>query len=299
MPPFRIVPVSSRDEALSSASGSPLPVDVVDVGAALREARQRLGFSLDDLERRTKIRPRVLRAIETNHRDQLPEPVFARGFVRAYAREVGLDPVDTVRRYFAQFAPVPAAAEPSPAPVAEPAAPSTRAPVDEALARDERWRVGSQWAVIGLVLAVSVIVYTMGQRWTSSAPSAAAPISDGATDSSRAASSDTTPKRPETGTAGSREPTAPPADHTLHIDILVQGPCWVAATVDGTRVVTQLMQAGERSALTVRENAVLRVGEPGAFAYSINGVPGRPLGPAGQPVTVRITAGNYLDFLGQ
>ena len=73
----------------------------------------------------------------------------------------------------------------------------------------------------------------------------------------------------------------------------------MAATVDGVRVVTALMHAGERHALAVRAGAVLRVGNAGAFAYSINGVSGRPLGRAGQVVTVRITPDNYREFIDQ
>ncbi len=54
----------------------------------------------------TKIRIGMLQAIEANQRQKLPEAIFLRGFVRAYAREVGLHPEDTVRRYLGQFEPV-------------------------------------------------------------------------------------------------------------------------------------------------------------------------------------------------
>jgi cytoskeleton protein RodZ len=299
VPPLRAVLASSRDDAAASGVGSPVCAEGADVGAALKEARHRLAMSLEELERLTKIRVPVLLAIEANHRDQLPEPVFARGFIRAYAREVGLNPEDTVRRYFGQFAPVSTTVEHPTA--TESNAASTKLPIDEALARDERWDAGRQWAVIALVLAVSVVVYTVGQRWTPSpTPASTTGQSDGATDGGPASSSATAPDRPETGTAGSHSVAGPAAtDGTLRVDILAQGSCWVAATVDGVRVVTALMQAGERHALAVREGAVLRVGNAGAFAYSINGVSGRPLGRAGQVVTVRITPDNYREFIGQ
>jgi hypothetical protein len=57
----------------------------------------------------------------------------------------------------------------------------------------------------------------------------------------------------------------------LHLDIRAQGLCWLSATVDGTRVVYRLMQPGERYTIEVHHNAVLRVGDPVAFAFSING----------------------------
>ena len=58
----------------------------------LRHARERLGLSLRDISDRTKIRTSILSSIERNEIDRLPPPIFTRGFVRAYAREVGLDP---------------------------------------------------------------------------------------------------------------------------------------------------------------------------------------------------------------
>ena len=58
----------------------------------LRHARERLGLSLRDISDRTKIRSRSLGSIERNEIDRLPPPIFTRAFVKAYAREVGLDP---------------------------------------------------------------------------------------------------------------------------------------------------------------------------------------------------------------
>ena len=75
----------------------------MDVGAALREARERRGISLEELARTTKIGVATLRALERNQVDHLPGGIFLRGFLRAYARQVELDPEDTVRRYLAQF----------------------------------------------------------------------------------------------------------------------------------------------------------------------------------------------------
>ena len=65
---------------------------------------------------------------------------------------------------------------------------------------------------------------------------------------------------------------------------------------DGNRRVYDLMQAGDRETLTVHDGLVLRVGNPAAFAFSINGRPGRLPGRPGQPVTIRIDADNFTDF---
>ena len=74
----------------------------------LRHARERLGLSLRDVADRTKIRVAILDAIENNDADRLPPPIFARGFVKAYAREVGLDPQTIAGRYLPEPAAAPA-----------------------------------------------------------------------------------------------------------------------------------------------------------------------------------------------
>ena len=87
------------------------------------------------------------------------------------------------------------------------------------------------------------------------------------------------------------------APRQLKVDIHPGGPCWVEATADGERVVAKLMNAGELQSVTVRDDLMLRVGDPGAFAFSIDGVPGRPFGRAGQPAWIRINLENYQTFL--
>src|SRR5438876_624659 len=75
----------------------------MEVGTQLRQARETRGIPLAQLNARTKISPRSLRAIERNEFDRLPGGVFTRGFLRAYAREVGLDPEEIVRQYVAEY----------------------------------------------------------------------------------------------------------------------------------------------------------------------------------------------------
>jgi hypothetical protein len=70
-------------------------------GENLRKQREQRGLSLDAISTITKISPRMLRAIEEEHFDQLPGGVFNKGFVRAYARLVGLDEDEAVTDYLA------------------------------------------------------------------------------------------------------------------------------------------------------------------------------------------------------
>jgi cytoskeletal protein RodZ len=68
-------------------------------GEKLRKQREQRGLALDAISNTTKISTRMLRALEEEHFDQLPGGVFNKGFVRAYARQVGLDEEETVTDY--------------------------------------------------------------------------------------------------------------------------------------------------------------------------------------------------------
>lgn len=60
-------------------------------GYSLRQARLKAGRSLDDIARRTKISPANLEFLEGGDRAALPAEVFVCGYLRAYARELGVD----------------------------------------------------------------------------------------------------------------------------------------------------------------------------------------------------------------
>jgi len=70
-------------------------------GDKFRKERERQGIKLEDVSNSTKISSRMLRAIEDEHFDQLPGGVFNRGFIRAYAKNLGLDEEEAVAGYMA------------------------------------------------------------------------------------------------------------------------------------------------------------------------------------------------------
>jgi len=75
----------------------------VDFGARLRAVREARGMSLRDIAATTKISLMALEALERNNVSRLPGGIFSRAFVRAYAKEVGLDPERTVREFVERF----------------------------------------------------------------------------------------------------------------------------------------------------------------------------------------------------
>jgi hypothetical protein len=72
-------------------------------GARLRRARQKRGLEIDHVAGITKINPMYLRAIEDDALEQLPAAVYVKGFVKAFARCVGLDPVVVSNSYMTRF----------------------------------------------------------------------------------------------------------------------------------------------------------------------------------------------------
>jgi cytoskeleton protein RodZ len=70
-----------------------------DLGRVLRERREQLGISLDELQTKTKIRKRYLMALEEGNWDLLPGAVYARGFVKSYAEALGLDGKQLLEQY--------------------------------------------------------------------------------------------------------------------------------------------------------------------------------------------------------
>ncbi len=70
-------------------------------GEKLRKQREQRNIALDAISNTTKISTRMLRALEDENFDQLPGGVFNKGFVRAYARQVGLNEEEAIADYLA------------------------------------------------------------------------------------------------------------------------------------------------------------------------------------------------------
>ncbi|MGB3395971.1 MAG: RodZ domain-containing protein [Nitrospira sp.] len=73
------------------------------VGEFFRQVRETKGLTIDEVASKTRIRTDFVKALEEGNFAKLPDQVFARGFVRSYARSLGLDEEDAIHR-FAQSA---------------------------------------------------------------------------------------------------------------------------------------------------------------------------------------------------
>src|SRR5918998_2156710 len=74
-----------------------------NIGDTLREARMRQRLDIADVEARTKIRAKYLRALENEEFGMLPGPTFVKTFLRTYAEMLGLDPHVLVEAYRANY----------------------------------------------------------------------------------------------------------------------------------------------------------------------------------------------------
>jgi transcriptional regulator with XRE-family HTH domain len=235
---------------------------VADVGARLRASREAKRLSLDTVAATTRVQSRILSAIEKNDPAALPPRPYGRGFVRAYARELGLNPDETVRDYFGQFAP--------PDPPAPPPQPQRAAPVFDLQAVVDRLPIRYVAAVLVAILVVAG-AWMLARR----SPGPATAPQDAVGTSGRVA--------PQPRAVDAR-PTPPPSSAALSVLLSASAPCWVAATVDGKRVLYRALQPGEHASLDGNRTISIRAGNAGVLAWSVNG---RDMGAFGSPGEVR------------
>ncbi len=73
------------------------------IGRILSTARDDVGLTTADIARITRIPKGSIVALEQDDFESLPAPVFVRGFIRAYCREVDVEPSEVLGRYDAQI----------------------------------------------------------------------------------------------------------------------------------------------------------------------------------------------------
>ena len=103
----------------------------------------------------------------------------------------------------------------------------------------------------------------------------------------------TTLPRAEAALASS-SPT--PADSRLIVEFDVTADCWVQVSADGLVVLERLLKAGEHQRFTAEHEIALDVGNAGAFNWSVNGKPAKPLGKAGTHKQAHVTLANFSEF---
>ena len=260
---------------------------MTDFGGKLRLARERRGMSLRQIAASTKISVAALEALERNDVSKLPGGFFSRAFVRAYAIEVGLDPEVTVREFLERFH-------------GEPAPSAIGSAHDEGIFENQQRIAGAvlKLALIGIPLVGGLLYFTLRSRPAAQPPAGAVDATAPASPAVAPVAASIPPPSPIPARPAPPPPAAPAAaGKTMTLELHPTGECWVSLTVDGQRVFSRLMQAGEKDVREVREGAVIEIGNAGAFAFSVDGRPGKPLGAAGQVRTARITKETLAQYV--
>ena len=139
---------------------------MISVGETLRRGRLKRKLDLGQISNELKITIRLLEAIESEHFEKLPGPVFAKSFVRQYARMVDLDEDDLVAQLQRTLDPSRELPQPSAAPIG----PAAELP----LPRLKRWQPagdgGFAWSSRLPVLVAVMMLVCSGVYWWSQRP---------------------------------------------------------------------------------------------------------------------------------
>ena len=294
-------------------------------GDHLRRAREERGLTLQDISASTKISTRSLQALEDERFDLLPGGIFNKGFVRAYARYVGLDEEKVLAEYLAAAK---VAAPESDIQVLSSQVPSARE------VANEPWPVSaaSLVGILAMIVALGLGALWLkehrkevreqaaaGQRAESQTPSAAAadaakpvalpaapPVVQSPAEAAPPAAVAATQPATQPVVAPATQPIAPapPAKQRapvasghgaapIEISISATKRAWISVQSDGKTVETLTLdpenpELSSRS-YTAKEKLLLIVGNPAGLTVTYNGKPAGTLGTPGQRATITFT----------
>jgi cytoskeletal protein RodZ len=225
-----------------------------------------------------------LEALERSDLSRLPGGIFTRAFIRAYAQEVGLDPDRTIQDFIAELPPEAATATAHPASIED----------GEKLESDRKAVATALRLVLVSVPIIGLVIYYSTQRTPPASTSAPAADSPASTPEVPAAQPPEPVRTPDVSTPA---PAVTPQTSGLSMEIAPRATCWVSVNTDGEQVFSGLMNAGDKRSVTAKDQIALNVGDAGAFAYTLNGRVGKPLGAPGEVVSARITVANIQQFV--
>ncbi len=231
------------------------------LGERFRAAREARGIALSAAAEKIRIRSLYLAAIEDENWSTIGAPVYVRGFLRTYARFLGLDPEEAVAA-FNRTQPVP-----QPTTAAERSgAGRARAPV---------WLSGALLWTAGTiaVLLIAFVVFTeltLPRRTTVQT----VPLQT-------ASSASTTPLAAPQATPSAAVPAG--IDGASTLALVLSGPSWLRVTVDGNVSMEGTFPAGTSKTFHGK-SALVRIGNAGAVEIYVNGKDLGKLGKSGDVV---------------
>lgn len=246
------------------------------LGEEFRSAREARGLTLSDVAERLHIRSVYLAAIEEEDWAAIGAPVYVRGFLRTYARYLGIDP----ERAVANFTAVGIEAAPSrPGPAAHDERPGTprRGPSVAAIA-----------AIVVAVLALGFVGYEY-YLYQAGSSGGAAPVARPVADlpaATPAAAGASVPPAESSREAAATEAPTPAAAPRQPLVVRVTDTSWLRVTIDGKVALEGILPAGTSKAFT-GTSADIRVGNAGGVQITVHGRSLGTLGGSGDVVERR------------
>ncbi len=319
---FAYAPPSDAEEAVVPRLRNRARAKVVaSFGENLRHAREARNITLQEIAASTKISTRALQALENEHFEQLPGGIFNRGFVRAYARCVGLDEENAVAEYLAAAKAAPAELDmqtmssqvvasgmarqqwaPNAATVVGILAIIVALGLGGMSLKEHRKEAREQAArhlaeVLRSTATPAPAVQPQAVSGQSVAPQSAQSTSQGAPLVAASEAPAATGASPATMV---KAPTALPAtavasNATAAVEVLISATAraWISVRSDGKTVESVTLDPEKPElrtrSYTAKEKLTLEVGNPGALSVTYNGKPTGTLGPSGQRATITFT----------
>ena len=274
------------------------------LGEELKRLREHKNLSIREVADATHIGGRFLQAIEADNYAILPGGIFNRGFVRSYARFIGLDEEQALLLYNQQLE----------AQGGE--TPRTMAPSMDGIDEEPASPWGSIALIVIILLLLSAGIYT-AYRWfkggdatsqivvsataTPSVPPSATP------EQSIAPSPSLTPTQPPSPSAvaspsPSVSPTASPSlaqplSGNLQVKVQIGSqPCWLKVWIDANRPADGVLNPGDMREFSASDKLILSFGNAVGVTATLNGRPMKlPL--KGVTSYVVLTKDNYQSFL--
>ncbi len=250
---------------------------MADIGTTLREARIRARIDISEVEARTKIRAKYLRAIENEEWDLLPGPVYVKSFLRTYGDFLGVDSrllVDEFKRRYER-----------------PADQDLR-PISslgrERERRRRRPRLGPVGVIVLALLVVAGALYVVGSN-NNSSTTTSTPASSAASRSSTSATSPTTTAHKPP--AKHHHPAPPPRPTTVTVKLTpTTSPVYVCVEDgNGKRLIPGQTFAPGQTIPTQTGKKLLMTFGNSTVQMKVNGKT-VPVGP-GAPVGYEVTPG--------
>jgi len=261
---------------------------VASFGVRLKQEREQRGVTLEEISNTTKIGTRMLLALEQDHFDQLPGGIFNKGFVRAYARVLGIDEEQAIADYLVASGNLPSEKE------KDQRSDAGSASGFETHAESEDQQPGLPWGTFAILLLVAALGFAFwgvsSRRVQKQTRPTAPPPPPPAAVTSPAFATPPIPSPAPLSTTTSPAAT-PAAGQAFSVHLVLHGDSWLSVTADGR----QILQGSSFSApteKTIRANkeVIVKAGNVGAIAFEFNGKPLPAQGRDGEVKTLTFDA---------